>query len=131
MNSEAGGNSSRKTTAVENKFCYSPLCNYYLGHGRLNQSGSHRCDNSLKKLLRSECEHFCLYIKEHGAGSSDKPPKISSESRARRGGGSYQCRGDLSDKSPCPCGGVHVIKFHFYNKKLIKMQMNSAPSNYM
>lgn len=47
---------------------------------------------------------------------------------ASKWGGAYQRRGKLSDKSPCPCGGVHVIKFHFYLKELSKMQINSHPT---
>lgn len=30
-------------------------------------------------------------------------PRIISLERRPSKGGSYQCRGDLSDKSPCPC----------------------------
>lgn len=44
-------NSSRETTTVENKFRYSSLCNFYLRPGRLDQSCSHCCLNSLKRSL--------------------------------------------------------------------------------
>lgn len=50
MKFEAGGNSSQKPIAVENKCCYGSLCNFYLGPGRLDQSGSHCYENSLKKM---------------------------------------------------------------------------------
>lgn len=124
MKFEVGDNSGRNITVVENKFYCGTFHYFYLRPGRLNQSRSHCSENRLRNLdiygrqagawRRTRLQptaHFqsrscpdsnytsVWTLRRAGlAAAQINPPQIPSG--RWEGGGSYQCRGDLSDKSP-------------------------------